>query len=98
MPAGITGLWQVTARAHASFAEALEMDVAYVRGWSLGLDVSLLLRTPVEVLRQRRATVYEAGRAPSWHGRGGRSPATDTVRRRSGRARLLGAESGAQPP
>ena len=56
-PPGITGLWQVTARAHASFAEALEMDVAYVRGWSLGLDLSLLLRTPGEVLRQRRATV-----------------------------------------
>jgi exopolysaccharide biosynthesis polyprenyl glycosylphosphotransferase len=55
-PAGITGLWQVTARAHASFAEALEMDVVYVRNWSLGLDLSLLLRTPVEVLRQRKAT------------------------------------------
>ena len=54
---GITGLWQVTARAHAGFPEALEMDVMYVRNWSIGLDVSLLLRTPVEVLRQRNATV-----------------------------------------
>jgi hypothetical protein len=43
-PPGITGLWQVTARAHASFAEALEMDAAYVRDWSLGLDLSLILR------------------------------------------------------
>ena len=56
-PAGITGLWQVTARAHAGFAEALEMDVVYVRNWSLALDLSLILRTPVEVLRQRKATV-----------------------------------------
>jgi lipopolysaccharide/colanic/teichoic acid biosynthesis glycosyltransferase len=54
---GITGLWQVTARGHASFAEALEMDVAYVRDWSLRLDLSLLMRTPLEVLRQRKATV-----------------------------------------
>ena len=54
---GITGLWQVTARAHAGFPEALEMDVAYVRDWSLALDLRLLLRTPVEVLRQRKATV-----------------------------------------
>jgi exopolysaccharide biosynthesis polyprenyl glycosylphosphotransferase len=54
---GITGLWQVTARGHASFAEALEMDVAYVRDWSLRLDLSLLMRTPGEVLRQRKATV-----------------------------------------
>jgi len=56
MPQGITGLWQVTARANCSFAEALEMDVDYVRGWSLGLDLRLLLRTPLQVLRQRRAT------------------------------------------
>jgi exopolysaccharide biosynthesis polyprenyl glycosylphosphotransferase len=56
-PPGITGLWQVTARAHAGFPEALEMDVAYVRNWSIGLDLSLLLRTPAEVLRQRKATV-----------------------------------------
>jgi len=54
---GLTGLWQVTARAHASFAEALEMDVAYVRDWSLALDLRLIARTPVEVLRQRKATV-----------------------------------------
>jgi exopolysaccharide biosynthesis polyprenyl glycosylphosphotransferase len=57
VPAGITGLWQVTARGHASFAEALEMDVAYARDWSLRLDLSLLLKTPAEVLRQRKATV-----------------------------------------
>lgn len=51
VPAGLTGLWQVTARAHTTFAEALEMDVAYARGWSLGLDVALLLRTIKHVLR-----------------------------------------------
>jgi exopolysaccharide biosynthesis polyprenyl glycosylphosphotransferase len=51
VPAGLTGLWQVTARAKSTFAEALEMDVAYARGWSLLLDVRLLLRTPVELLR-----------------------------------------------
>jgi lipopolysaccharide/colanic/teichoic acid biosynthesis glycosyltransferase len=28
-----------------------------VRDWSLALDLSLLLRTPIEVLRQRKATV-----------------------------------------
>jgi exopolysaccharide biosynthesis polyprenyl glycosylphosphotransferase len=51
LPAGLTGLWQVTARARASFAEALEMDVAYVRGWSLGLDFRLLFRTPRQIFR-----------------------------------------------
>ena len=56
VPAGITGLWQVTARANSTFSEALDMDVAYVRGWSLGLDLRLLLRTPFQLLRQRGAT------------------------------------------
>jgi exopolysaccharide biosynthesis polyprenyl glycosylphosphotransferase len=56
VPQGLTGLWQVTARANSTFGEALEMDVAYVRGWSLGLDLRLLFRTPVSLLRQRRAT------------------------------------------
>jgi exopolysaccharide biosynthesis polyprenyl glycosylphosphotransferase len=48
---GLTGLWQVSARAHATFGEALDMDVAYARNWSLGLDLWLLLRTPLHVLR-----------------------------------------------
>lgn len=56
VPAGITGLWQVTARANSTFGEALDMDVAYARGWSPGLDVRLLLRTPFQLLRQRGAT------------------------------------------
>lgn len=53
VPQGITGLWQVTARAHATFGEALDMDVAYARNWSLGLDLWLLLRTPMHVLRRK---------------------------------------------
>jgi exopolysaccharide biosynthesis polyprenyl glycosylphosphotransferase len=56
VPAGLTGLWQVTARANSTFAEALDMDVAYVRGWSLALDLRLLCRTPFQLLRQRGAT------------------------------------------
>ena len=56
VPQGITGLWQVTARANSTFGEALDMDVAYVRGWSVGLDLRILLRTPRAVLRQRRST------------------------------------------
>jgi exopolysaccharide biosynthesis polyprenyl glycosylphosphotransferase len=56
VPAGITGLWQVTARAHSTFGEALEFDVAYARNWSLGLDLLLMLRTPFQILRQRNGT------------------------------------------
>jgi exopolysaccharide biosynthesis polyprenyl glycosylphosphotransferase len=50
VPPGMTGLWQVLARNRSTFVEALEMDVAYVRGWSLGLDLWLLARTPRQLL------------------------------------------------
>jgi lipopolysaccharide/colanic/teichoic acid biosynthesis glycosyltransferase len=53
VPAGMTGLWQVTARARATLAEALDLDAAYARSWSLRLDLSLLIRTPLALLRGR---------------------------------------------
>jgi lipopolysaccharide/colanic/teichoic acid biosynthesis glycosyltransferase len=53
VPAGLTGLWQVSARAHSTFAEAIELDVLYAQSWSLGLDLSLLARTPLHLLRAR---------------------------------------------
>ena len=56
VPAGITGLWQVTARSRSTFLEALEMDVAYARGWSLGLDLWLLARTPLQLLSKKGVT------------------------------------------
>jgi exopolysaccharide biosynthesis polyprenyl glycosylphosphotransferase len=56
MPQGLTGLWQVTARANSTYLEALDLDVAYVRDWSFGLDLRLLLRTPLQVIRHRTST------------------------------------------
>jgi exopolysaccharide biosynthesis polyprenyl glycosylphosphotransferase len=53
VPAGLTGLWQVEARAHSTFGEALDLDVIYARSWSLGLDLRLLLRTPLLMFRNR---------------------------------------------
>jgi exopolysaccharide biosynthesis polyprenyl glycosylphosphotransferase len=56
VPQGITGLWQVTSRANSTYLEALDLDVAYVRDWSLGRDLKLLLRTPLQVISQRSST------------------------------------------
>jgi exopolysaccharide biosynthesis polyprenyl glycosylphosphotransferase len=53
VPAGLTGLWQVTARAHSTFGEALDLDVAYAHGWSLRLDLALLFKTPGQLVRGR---------------------------------------------
>jgi lipopolysaccharide/colanic/teichoic acid biosynthesis glycosyltransferase len=48
---GMTGLWQVTARANPSFQAALDLDIEYIRSWSLALDFRILLKTAAVVLR-----------------------------------------------
>jgi lipopolysaccharide/colanic/teichoic acid biosynthesis glycosyltransferase len=53
VPAGMTGLWQVEARAHATLKEALDLDAAYARNWSLRLDLWLLAHTPRALIRGR---------------------------------------------
>jgi exopolysaccharide biosynthesis polyprenyl glycosylphosphotransferase len=53
---GMTGLWQVTARARSTFREALEMDVVYATSWSLRLDLRLLARTPLQLIRLKSTT------------------------------------------
>jgi len=42
---GLTGLWQVEARHDPSFARNIALDLAYIRRWSLWLDVQILART-----------------------------------------------------
>ena len=42
---GLTGLWQVSARRDPSFNRAMELDREYIRTWSLGLDLRILLKT-----------------------------------------------------
>ena len=53
VPAGLTGLWQVSARSSATFREALDLDVLYAHSASLGLDLRLILRTPLQLLRPK---------------------------------------------
>jgi exopolysaccharide biosynthesis polyprenyl glycosylphosphotransferase len=48
---GITGLWQVTARRDPSFEKGMELDREYIRTWSLGSDMRILLRTVFAVVR-----------------------------------------------
>jgi exopolysaccharide biosynthesis polyprenyl glycosylphosphotransferase len=42
---GITGMWQVSGRSDRSFEDMVSMDCRYIRSWSLGLDLSILLKT-----------------------------------------------------
>jgi lipopolysaccharide/colanic/teichoic acid biosynthesis glycosyltransferase len=52
---GMTGLWQVTARSSASFDRMVDLDVQYVESQSFWLDLRILLRTPLTVLRGQGA-------------------------------------------
>jgi undecaprenyl-phosphate galactose phosphotransferase len=42
---GITGLWQISGRSHLSFEERLNLDEAYIRNWSLWMDLTILVKT-----------------------------------------------------
>lgn len=52
---GVTGNWQVLGRTSIPFKEMVEIDYAYVTGWSLWLDVKILIRTVPTVLSRRGA-------------------------------------------
>ena len=51
VPPGMTGLWQVTARDNPTFDEWIRLDLQYIRQWSIGLDLKILLKTPAVMVR-----------------------------------------------
>jgi exopolysaccharide biosynthesis polyprenyl glycosylphosphotransferase len=42
---GITGLWQVESRSNPSFDRYISLDVQYVEGWHLRMDLEILFKT-----------------------------------------------------
>jgi exopolysaccharide biosynthesis polyprenyl glycosylphosphotransferase len=52
---GITGLWQIRGRSDLTFDQMIDLDVDYIRDWSLELDLRILLETPVVVLTGKGA-------------------------------------------
>jgi exopolysaccharide biosynthesis polyprenyl glycosylphosphotransferase len=42
---GVTGYWQVNGRSRLSYADRVRLDLAYVSGWSLALDINILVKT-----------------------------------------------------
>lgn len=50
---GITGLWQISGRSNIlNFEDVVELDNEYIRSWSLGLDLKILLKTVKIVLKK----------------------------------------------
>ena len=52
MKPGITGLWQIEARHEPEFDRWVEHDLLYIDGWSLWLDLKILVRTVPALLMQ----------------------------------------------
>ncbi|MEA3398120.1 MAG: sugar transferase [Patescibacteria group bacterium] len=52
---GITGMAQVSGRSDLSFEEEVKLDTYYIENWSLLLDLAILSRTPLAVLKGRKA-------------------------------------------
>jgi lipopolysaccharide/colanic/teichoic acid biosynthesis glycosyltransferase len=53
VPAGITGLWQVSGRNKLTMKQGLELDVEYVRTASFALDLLIVVKTALVVLLPR---------------------------------------------
>ena len=53
---GITGLWQISGRSDITdFDEVVRLDSEYIQNWDLGLDLKILLKTVVVVLKREGA-------------------------------------------
>ncbi len=46
---GMTGLWQISGRSDIDFDQRVELDLSYIAGQSLSLDLKILLKTPFKV-------------------------------------------------
>jgi lipopolysaccharide/colanic/teichoic acid biosynthesis glycosyltransferase len=52
---GLTGLWQVSGRNSLGFREMLDLDVRYARTNGPWMDLQILLRTPITLVRKHAA-------------------------------------------
>jgi exopolysaccharide biosynthesis polyprenyl glycosylphosphotransferase len=52
---GLTGLWQVSGRSDVSYAERVQLDMFYIRNYSVWLDISIILQTIPAVLAGKGA-------------------------------------------
>jgi Undecaprenyl-phosphate galactose phosphotransferase WbaP len=52
---GLTGQWQISGRNQATFAQRVDLDVQYIKDWSLWLDIYILTRTFWVVLNRSGA-------------------------------------------
>jgi lipopolysaccharide/colanic/teichoic acid biosynthesis glycosyltransferase len=52
---GITGYWQVNGRQEVDYNERIQMDMFYLRHWNIWLDIQILFKTVLKVIRMEGA-------------------------------------------
>jgi len=52
---GMTGLAQISGRSDLTFEEEVKLDNYYIENWSILLDLAILIRTPIAVIKGRKA-------------------------------------------
>ena len=52
---GVTGLWQVSGRSDVDYEKRVQLDLFYIKNWSLWMDITILMRTVLVVLGGRGA-------------------------------------------
>lgn len=52
---GVTGLWQVSGRSELSFDERIELETFYAQNWTFWLDIKILFKTVMVVIRRQGA-------------------------------------------
>ena len=85
---GMTGLWQVSGRSELDFDDLVRLDFLYLERWSVGLDLTILLKTiPRGPEPARRLLILLARRARRATRPAGAHRALDLVARAAVRAR-----------
>jgi exopolysaccharide biosynthesis polyprenyl glycosylphosphotransferase len=52
---GVTGYWQINGRSRLSYEDRVRLDLSYIRGWSLRLDLEILAKTARALVTARGA-------------------------------------------
>lgn len=52
---GMTGLWQVSGRSELNFDDRIELELFYAQNWTFWLDIKILFKTVLVVLKGRGA-------------------------------------------
>ena len=56
---GITGMWQVSGRSDITdFEEVVRLDTEYISNWNFGLDIKILFKTVMTVLKREAQPQY----------------------------------------